>query len=147
MEKLITNPELEHKTYWAIKRLNLDADLVRRKRITQLLELEEFRLYDYENANLRKENTKRCYDKHIVSLTFDPCQLVLLFNSRLKLFPRTHRSKWSGPFEVVMMNQHGALELRNKDKSNTYLVKGKWVKNCFVKNLDRDLEVLTLDEE
>lgn len=147
MEKLITNPELEHKTYWAIKRLNLDADLVRRKRITQLLELEEFRLYDYENANLRKENTKRCYDKHIVSLTFDPGQLVLLFNSRLKLFPRTHRSKWSGPFEVVMMNQHGALELRNKDKSNTYLVNGKWVKNCFVKNLDRDLEVLTLDEE
>ncbi|XP_015167813.1 uncharacterized protein [Solanum tuberosum] len=101
--------ELEHKAYWAIKKLNLDAELAGKKRITQLHELEEFRLHAYENAKLYKEKTKRWHDKHIVSRTFEPGQLVLLFNSRLKLFSGKLRSKWSGPFEVVRMTQHGAV--------------------------------------
>ncbi|XP_049350309.1 uncharacterized protein LOC125814904 [Solanum verrucosum] len=91
--------ELEHKAYWAIKKLNLDAELAGRKRITQLHELDEFRLHTYENAKKYKEKTKKWHDKHIVSRTFEPGQLVLLFNSRLKLFPEKLRSKWSGPFD------------------------------------------------
>jgi len=123
--------KLEHKAYWAIKKLNLDAELAGRKRITQLHELEEFRLHAYENAKLYKEKTKRWHDKQIVSHTFEPGQLVLLFNSRLKLFLGKLRVKWSGPFEVVRMTQHGAVELRNKDKSSTFLVNGQRVKHYF----------------
>jgi len=59
-----------------------------------------------------------------VLCTFEPGQLVLLFNSRLKLFPEKLRSKWSGPFKVVRMTQHGVVELKNKDRSFTFLVNG-----------------------
>jgi len=81
----------------------------------------------YENAKLYKEKTKRWHEKHIVSHTFEPGQLVLLFNSRLKLFLEKLRSKWGGSFEVVRMTQHGVVEPRNKDKSSTFLVNGQRV--------------------
>ncbi|XP_049378131.1 uncharacterized protein LOC125842892 [Solanum stenotomum] len=139
--------ELEHKAYWEIKKLNLDAELAGKKRITQLHKLEEFRVHAYENAKLYKEKTKSWHDKHIVSRTFEPGQLVLLFNSRLKLFPGKLRSKWSDPFEVVRMTQHGAVELRNKDKISTFLVNGQRVKHYFGNDVDRELEALTLNDE
>ncbi|KAK4706317.1 hypothetical protein R3W88_034126 [Solanum pinnatisectum] len=64
--------ELEHQAYWAIKRLNLDPELVGKKRVNQLHELEEFRLHVYENAKLYMEKMKRWHDKHIVAQTFTP---------------------------------------------------------------------------
>nr|XP_009597694.1 KRAB-A domain-containing protein 2-like [Nicotiana tomentosiformis] len=47
--------ELEHKAYWAIKKLNLDAKLVGEKWLLQLKELDEFCLHSYENSKLYKE--------------------------------------------------------------------------------------------
>ncbi|XP_049359554.1 uncharacterized protein LOC125824250 [Solanum verrucosum] len=138
--------ELEHQAYWAIKRLNLDPELSGRKRVNQLHELEEFRLHAYENANIHKEKTKMWHDKHIVTLTFTPGENVLLFNSRLRLFPRKLRSKWSGPFEVVRMTQHGAVELKG-DIVLTFLVNGQRVKHYFGVYSDHDREALELNDE
>ncbi|XP_015068702.1 uncharacterized protein LOC107013260 [Solanum pennellii] len=121
--------ELEHKAYWAIKKLNLDFELAGRKRITQYYELEEHRLHSYENAKMYKEKTKKWHDKRIVSHTLKPGQLELLLDSRLKLFPGNIRSKWSAQFKVVRITQHGAVELRNNDKSSTFLLNGQRVKH------------------
>nr|XP_009786564.1 PREDICTED: uncharacterized protein LOC104234659 [Nicotiana sylvestris] len=88
--------ELEHKAYWAIKKLNMDEDLAGEKRLLQLNELDEFRLHAYKNAKLYKEKTKRWHDKNIQHREFEPGQEVLLFNSRLKLFPGKLKSRWSG---------------------------------------------------
>ncbi|XP_075107123.1 uncharacterized protein LOC142180097 [Nicotiana tabacum] len=113
--------ELEHKAYWAIKKLNMEIDLAGEKRLLQLNELDEFRLHAYENAKLYKEKTKRWHDKHIQHREFEPGQQILLFNSRLKLFPGKLKSRWSGPFEVVSVKPHGAIELCDKGSNTTFL--------------------------
>lgn len=64
----------------AIKKLNLDQELVGKKRVNQLHDLEEFRLHAYENVKIYKYKTKRWHDKHIVARTFNPVDKVLLFN-------------------------------------------------------------------
>lgn len=55
-------------------------------------------------------------------------QLVLLFNSRLKLFPGKMRSRWSGPFVIHKVFPHGAIELKNPVNGDTFKVNGKRVK-------------------
>lgn len=42
--------ELEHKAYWAVKFLNFDEKLVRRKRLLKLDEVEEMQLFSYVNV-------------------------------------------------------------------------------------------------
>ncbi|XP_070008143.1 uncharacterized protein [Nicotiana sylvestris] len=118
--------ELELKAYWAIKKLNMDMDLAGEKRLLQLNELDEFRLNAYENAKLYKEKTKRWPDKHIQHREFEPCQEVLLFNSRLKIFPGKLKSRWAGPFVVVSVTPHGIVELRDINSSGTFLVNGQY---------------------
>ena len=41
--------------------------------------------------------------------------LVLLLNSRLRLFPGKLKSKWTGPFLITQVFPHGAVELENME--------------------------------
>ncbi|CAN6579390.1 unnamed protein product [Malus baccata var. baccata] len=79
--------ELEHKAHWAVKKFNLNLDEAGRGRKFQLNELDEIRHEAYENASIYKEKTKAFHDKMIRGKTFSIGQKVLLFNSRLRLFP------------------------------------------------------------
>ncbi|CAN6570890.1 unnamed protein product [Malus baccata var. baccata] len=81
--------ELEHKAHWAVRKFNMDAGLHCK---LQLNELEEIRNEAYENARLYKEKTKAFHDKMIRTKSFSVGQKVLLFNSRLRLFPVQVRS-------------------------------------------------------
>ena len=47
--------ELEHRAYWATRRLNMDRKLAGEKRLLQLNELDEFRNEAYENDQIYKE--------------------------------------------------------------------------------------------
>ncbi|XP_024015904.1 uncharacterized protein LOC112089158 [Eutrema salsugineum] len=93
--------ELEYKALWAVKLLNFDIKTAQEKRLLQLHELEEISLDAYENARIYKERTKTLYDEKILKREFKEGDLVLLFSSRLKLFPGKLRSRWLGPFKVL----------------------------------------------
>nr|ACY01934.1 hypothetical protein [Beta vulgaris] len=105
--------ELEYKAFWAVKELNLDAKLAGEKRLLQINELDELRLNAYDSSRLYKERTKRWHDKKILSREFNIGDKVLLYNSRLKLFPGKLKSRWSGPFSVTNTNKFGSIEVMN----------------------------------
>ena len=78
--------ELEHKVYWAIKRLNFDLDEARRSKKLQLDELEEIKNDAYDCSKRYKDRMMMMHDRIITRKEFQP-QKVLLYNSRLHLFP------------------------------------------------------------
>ena len=110
-----------------MKKLNFDLKMAGEKRLLQLNELDEFRLEAYESARLYKERTKKWHDHHIQRKQFGVGQKVLLFNSRLKLFPGKLRSRWSGPFTVVKVYPHGAVDVTH-DTKGTFKVNGQRLK-------------------
>ena len=85
----------------------MDSKMTSEKSILQLSELEEFCNEAYEITKIYKEKTKAWHDKHIVRKEFELGQRVLLFNSRLKLFPGKLKPRWSGPFTVTRVFPYG----------------------------------------
>nr|XP_009614251.1 uncharacterized protein LOC104107219 [Nicotiana tomentosiformis] len=122
----------------------MDMDLAGDNRYLQLNKIDEFRLHAYENAKLYKEKTKRWHNKHIHHRKFEPAQEVLLFNSRLKLFPGKLKSRWAGPFVVVSLRPHGAVELRDASLSGTFLVNGQRAKHYWGGDIARHKTVVDL---
>ena len=122
--------ELEHRAYWATRQLNMDSTLAKEKRMLQLNELDEFCNEAYENACIYKENTKAWHDKHIARKEFEAGQQVLLFNSRLKLFPEKLKSRWLGPFTVTQVFSHGGAEVTHPEKG-TFKVNTQRLKSYF----------------
>ena len=84
----------------AIKKLNRDFKVAKEKRLLQIIELEELRNEAYDNARIYKDKTKNWHDQKIMRKEFRVGELVLLYNSRLKLFPRKLKSRWSGPYKI-----------------------------------------------
>ncbi|XP_075086293.1 uncharacterized protein LOC142169001 [Nicotiana tabacum] len=98
-------------------------------RVTELHELEELRFHAFENARLYKERMKMIHDKHILDRNFKAGDLVLLYNSRLKLFPGKLKSRWSGPFRFVQVLSSGAVEIESEDGTNKFKVNGQRLKH------------------
>ena len=96
---------------WAIKRLNFEMEPAGAWRKLELSELEELRNDAYESSHIFKAKTKVFHDKNIMRKNFTMGQQVLLYNSRLHLFPGKLRSRWTGPYIVRVVFSHGALEI------------------------------------
>ncbi|XP_021774383.1 uncharacterized protein LOC110738329 [Chenopodium quinoa] len=90
------------------------------KRLLKLNELKELRYDAYENSRLYKERTK--YNRHISNKSFKVGDKVMLFNSRLRLFPGKLKSKWSGPFTISRTTPYGSFEL--EAEGNKFMVNG-----------------------
>ncbi|XP_072073985.1 uncharacterized protein [Arachis hypogaea] len=114
--------ELEHKALWAIKILNFDSIAAGAKRILQLQEIEEFRSQAYENTKMYKEKAKRKHDMHLAPRSFEKGQQVLLYNSKLRLFPGKLKSRWSGPFMVTKVSPYGHIEITDEGSERTFTV-------------------------
>ena len=77
--------ELEHRAYWAIKKLNLSLDQAGKERVLQLQELQELRNESSKNVEIYKAKNKAFHDKHINRKTFHFMKrygfIVLVLNS------------------------------------------------------------------
>ena len=90
-------------------------------------ELEELRDIAYETARIYKERTKKWHDAKIKIKSFQVGDQVLLFNSRLWLFPGKLKSRWSGPFVVSHVYPYKAVEVCNT-KREKFKVNGQRLK-------------------
>ncbi|XP_024027705.1 uncharacterized protein LOC112093457 [Morus notabilis] len=137
--------ELEHRAHWAIKKLNFDLKASGENRLLQLNELEEIRNEAYENARIYKERTKHWHDKRILRRNFIPGEKVLLFNSRLKLFPGKLKSRWSGPFTVTKVFPFGAVEIQRGDEP-AFKVNGQRLKHYFEGEVEKIVSLQLIED-
>lgn len=107
-------------------------------------ELEEIRNDAFENARIYKEKTKAFHDERITRKTFIVGQKVLLYHSRLKLFPGKLRSRWVGPFIVTKVYDHGAVEIRSVDTGKEFKVNGHRLKPYYEGHQVQNMEVMEL---
>ena len=114
--------ELEHRAYWAIKKLNLSLDQAGKERLLKLQELQELRNELYQNAEIYKAKNKAFHDKHINRKNFHVHDKVWLYNSRLKLFPWKLRSRWDGPYEVLEVFDNGSVLILDPKTKNSFKV-------------------------
>ncbi|CAM8987102.1 unnamed protein product [Rhodiola kirilowii] len=121
--------EIEHKAYWALKQCNPDLKAAGLDRKLKLCELEELRLEAYEEQTDYKARTKLYHDKFILRRSFEEGQLVLLFSSRLKIMPGKLKSRWTGPFTITKVYNHGMLELESMENGSKFNVNGQRVKH------------------
>nr|GEX32713.1 reverse transcriptase domain-containing protein [Tanacetum cinerariifolium] len=119
--------ELEHRAYWALKHVNFDLKTTGDH---QKLQLNELRDQAYENSLIYKERTKKLHDSKIKNRIFNVGDQVLFFNSRLKIFSRKLKTRWSGPFTITQVFSYGTVELSQPNGPN-FKVNGHRVKHYF----------------
>ena len=137
--------EIEFKAWWAIKKLNMDLTKAGLKRSLDLNELEELRNDAYLNSKIAKEKLKRWHDQLVTKKEFFKGQRVLLYDSKLHLFPGKLKSRWVGPFVIHQVHSHGVIELLNSNSAKTFKVNGHRLKP-FIEPFKQDKEEINLLE-
>ncbi|XP_076921961.1 uncharacterized protein LOC143583568 [Bidens hawaiensis] len=128
--------ELEHIAYWALRFINLDLTQAAKNRFLQIHEVEELRDEAYARSWSYKERTKELHDRKVRKVKEFKCgDRVLVYNSRLKLFPGKLRSRWVGPYTVKAAFPHGAVELVDH-KGRAWKVNGHRLKHYIGRPVD-----------
>ena len=91
--------EIEYKAWWEVKKLNLDMGRAGLKRL-DINELEELRNDAYFNSKIAKDKLKKWHDQLIARRNFKQEDQVLLYDSKLHLFPGKLKSRWTRPFTI-----------------------------------------------
>ncbi|KAM1104815.1 hypothetical protein ACFX13_013440 [Malus domestica] len=136
--------ELEHKALWAIKKFNMNLEEAGSQRRLQLNELDEIRREAYDNASIYKQKTKAFHDNMIRGKSFSIGQKVLLFNSRLRLFPGKLRSKWIGPFVITNVSSYGAIQIQSLKTGHEFQVNGHRLKPYYENFVEQTVDDISL---
>ena len=94
------------------------------KRCLDLNEMEELRNDAYINSKVAKQMMKRWHDQLVSNKKFWKGQRVLLYDSRLHIFPGKLKSRWIGPFIIHQVHLNGVVELLNSNSIDTFKVNG-----------------------
>ncbi|RVW84021.1 hypothetical protein CK203_047370 [Vitis vinifera] len=137
--------EIEYKAWWAIKKLNMDLTRAGLKRCLDLNELEEMRNDAYLNSKIAKARLKKWHDQLVNQKNFTKGQKVLLYDSKLHLFPGKLKSRWTGPFIIHEVHPNGVVEVFNPTGNQTFKVNGHRLKP-FIEPYSTDKEEINLLE-
>ena len=136
--------KLEHKAHWAVKRLNFDLDKIGESRKLQLDVFEEIRNDAYDYSKWYKDRMKIMHDRVITRMEFQPGQKVLLYNSRLHLFPKKLKSHWTGTYIVHKVHPHG-VKVHNATDGTTFQLNGHLLKS-YSEYMSPEVEKIILED-
>ena len=108
-------------------------------------ELEEMRNDAYFNSKIAKDRQKKWHDQLITRKTFNQGDQVLLYDSKLHLFPSKLKSRWTGPFIIHHAYLNGSVDLLNSKDKKIFKVNGQRVKPYVVRHSADDEEISLLD--
>ena len=137
--------EIEYKAWWAIKKLNLDMGRAGLKRILYINELEELRNDSYFNSKIAKDRLKKWHDKLIARKNFKQGDQVLLYDSKLHLFPGKLKSRGTGPFIIHQVYLNGSVDLLNSKDIRVFKVNGQRLKPYAAQHTADKEEIPFLD--
>ena len=104
--------EMEVKTLWVLGQEDHSEKEVSQNRLFAINRLEEDRAEALELLTLIQKKRKENYDKKLQSLA--PIQegdLVLLYDSKYKKFPKKLHMRWMGLYKAVKFFDNGSLQL------------------------------------
>ena len=78
--------------------------------------------------------------------TFEIGQKVLLFNTRLRLFPGKLRSRWIGPYIVTNVFAHGVVIIKSCDTSKECKVNGHQLKHYYENFKEPNVDEIDLSD-
>lgn len=88
---------------------------------------------------------KKAHEQNILRRSFEVGQKVLLYNSRLHLFPGKLKSRWTGPSIVRTVSTHGAIEIEDPKNGNTFKLNGQRLK-LFLELKIPEIEEMSLED-
>ncbi|XP_071687596.1 uncharacterized protein [Rutidosis leptorrhynchoides] len=112
-----------------------------RYRKMQMNELAELRDQEYKTYYIYKERIKLLHDAKLIPTNFSPGDKVLLFKSCFKRFFGKFKSRWIGPFTVIHVFPHGAVELEGP---TNFKVNGHRLK-VYLEDHTREEDPLSLE--
>ncbi|RVW82868.1 Pol polyprotein [Vitis vinifera] len=115
------------------------------KRYLDLNEMEELRNNAYINSKVAKQRMKKWHDQLISNKEFQEGQRVLLYDTRLHIFPGKLKSRWIGPFIIHRVYSNGVVELLNSNGKDSFKVNGYRLKP-FMEPFKPEKEAINLLE-
>ena len=137
--------EIKYKAWWEVTKLNLDLGIAGLKRLMDINELEELRNDAYFNSKIAKDKLKKWHDQLIAHKNFEKGDQVLLYDSKLHLFPSKLKSRWTGLFTIQEVYLSGSVDLLNSKDNRVFKVNGKRLKPYVAQHSTVKEEIPLLD--
>ena len=135
--------EIEYKAWRVVKKLNLDMGRAGLKRLLDINELEELRNDAYLNSKIAKDKLKSWHDQLIARKHLQKGDQVLLYDSKLHLFPGKLKSRWTGSFTIQEVYLNGSVGLLNAKDNRVFKVNGQRL-NPYATQQSTDKEEIPL---
>ena len=95
---------------------------------------------------MSKERAKLFHDRMILRKEFTPDMKVFLYDSRLHLFPRKLRPRWTGPFVVTHVLLYSVVKIQDLASGAKQKVQSQILKHFLELPTEEDVECLMLHE-